>query len=240
MRLYLFTYLLLLSSPLYAQVLKGVVTEAQTGKPLSAVTVVNIATQESATTDENGHFSLPLTNGRQVVFSYVGYKTIQKYITDEELNTSVRVAMPILRYELKELILRPKNYSPYQLDSLHRRSVYSRTLAWKRTGSVLSPFSLIADRLSHKSKQRYTIQKNYNRWEDEKYIDTRYTPELVESLTGLTGDSIGYFMNANPMPYDYARTATELELKMWIRYSYRQWLKNPLIPHLDSNSIQKK
>jgi hypothetical protein len=224
---------------LYAQVLKGIVTEAQTGKPLSSVTVVNITTQESSYTDENGHFSLPLTNGRQIVFSFVGYKTIQKYITDEELSSSVRIAMPILRYELQELILRP-NYTPYQSDSLHRRKVYSRTLAWKRTGSIMSPFSLLADWLSHKSKQRYTFQKNYNRWEDEKYIDTRYTPQLVESLTGLTGDSIGYFMNANPMPYDYARTATELELKMWVRYQYRLWIKNPVIPQVDTSKLLKK
>ena len=239
MRIYLFTYLLIFSCPLYAQVLKGIVTEAQTGKPLSSVTVVNIATQQSVYTNEDGHFELPLSNSRQVIFSYVGYKTIQKYITDEDLNSSMRVAMPILRYELAELILRP-NYTPYQLDSLHRRSVYSRTLAWKRTGSVMSPFSFIADRLSHKSKQRYAFQKNFDRWEDNKFVDTRYTPQLVEALTGLTGDSIGYFMNANPMPSDYARTATELELKMWIRYYYRQWMKNPVMPQVDTNKLPKK
>lgn len=224
---------------MHAQVLKGTVTEAQTGRPLVAVTVVNIATQESVYTDERGNFALPMQTGRQVVFSFVGYKTIQKYITDEELSGGMKIALPIQRYELAELVLRPK-YTPYQLDSLHRRTVYSRPLAWKRTRSIMSPVSLIADRLSHKSRERYKFQKNFTRWEDEKFVDTRYTPELVESLTGLAGDSVGYFMNAYPMPYDYARSATELELKMWIRYNYRQWIKNPVIPNLDSNNLQQK
>jgi hypothetical protein len=32
-------------------------------------------------------------------------------------------------------------------------------------------------------------------------------------------------MYAYPMAYDFARTATDLELKMWIRDNYREWLK---------------
>jgi hypothetical protein len=63
---------------------------------------------------------------------------------------------------------------------------------------------------------------------------------LVAALTGLTGDTVGYFMNANPMPFDYARAATDLELKMWIRYNYKQWLKNPVIPSVDTTQIKVK
>jgi hypothetical protein len=42
-------------------------------------------------------------------------------------------------------------------------------------------------------------------------------------------------MNAYPMDYDYARAATDLELKMWIRFHYREWKKNPVIPQIDSS-----
>lgn len=235
----LFLFFLLVFCRSSAQTLQGVITEAQTGKPLSAVTVVNIATQQSVYTDVSGAFSLPLNGSRQVVFTYVGYKNIQKYITDEEIEKGVKVAMSIIRYELSEFILRP-GYTPYQLDSIRRRAVYSRTMVWQRTSSVMSPFSLLADRLSHKSRQRYQFQKNFYKWEGEKFIDTRYTPELVASLTGLTGDTIGYFMNANPMPFDYARAATDLELKMWIRYNYKQWLKKPVIPVTDTVQTKVK
>lgn len=229
----LFIYVLFFCRTTAAQTLHGVVTEAQTGKSLYPVSIINVSTQQTATTNQFGAFSIPATEGQQAIFSMVGYKEQRKYITAELLKGGIRVALPFLTYELNEFILRP-NYTPYQLDSLRRRSTYSRTLAWKRSSSVMSPVSFIADRVSKKSRQRYKFQKNFNKWEDEKFIDTRYTPELVSSLTGLTGDSLGYFMNACIMEADYARNATELELKMWIRYNYKQWLKNPVIPAIDS------
>jgi hypothetical protein len=51
----------------------------------------------------------------------------------------------------------------------------------------------------------------------------------VGTTTGLTGDSIGYFMYAYPMPYDFVHTATSLEMKMWIRYNYKQWIKKDTV-----------
>lgn len=231
--------LLLLCMPYIcrAQSLHGIITEANTGRTLYPVTVVNMATQESAYTNERGEFTLPVYPGQQIGITYVGYKHMQRLVTSDMLSGTLKIALTPFRYELDELVVRP-NYTPYQLDSLHRRSVYQRTLAWQRTSSVMSPVSFIADRLSSKSKQRYKFQQNYFKWEDEKFIDSRYTPALVTQLTGLTGDSLGYFMNAYPMAYDYARAATELELKMWIRFHYREWLKNPVIHKVDSAIVQ--
>lgn len=223
------------------QVLQGIITEANTGKPLYPVTVVNLATNQSVYTNETGTFSLPVSPGQQIGITYVGYKHMQRYISAEMLNSTLKIPLTPFRYELEEFVLRPK-YTPYQLDSIHRRSVYQRTMAWQRTSSVMSPVSFIADRLSAKSKARYRFQQNYYKWEDEKFVDSRYTPELVAEQTGLTGDSVGYFMNAYPMPFDYARSATEMELKMWIRFNCREWRKNPVIPAVDSaiiNQMQK-
>lgn len=215
------------------------VTEAQTGKSLYPVSVINVSTQQTVYTNQFGAFTISATEGQQLVFSMVGYKEQRKYITAELMKNGIKVALPILSYELNEFILRPK-YTPYQLDSLRRRSTYKRTLAWQRTNSVMSPVSFIADRISKKSRSRLEFQRNFNKWEGEKFIDTRYTPDLVSNLTGLTGDSLGHFMNAYPMEYDYARNATELELKMWVRYHYRLWIKNPVIPVIDSTNKEIK
>lgn len=215
------------------------VTEGQTGKSLYPVSVINVSTQQTVYTNQFGAFNISATEGQQLVFSMVGYKEQRKYITAELMKNGIKVALPILSYELNEFILRPK-YTPYQLDSLRRRSTYKRTLAWQRTNSVMSPVSFIADRISKKSRSRLEFQRNFNKWEGEKFIDTRYTPDLVSNLTGLTGDSLGHFMNAYPMEYDYARNATELELKMWVRYHYRLWIKNPVIPVIDSTNKEIK
>lgn len=239
MRQFLFIYFLLIYSTTHAQTISGIVTEAQTGKSLYPVSVINVSTQQTVYTNQFGAFTISADEGQQLVFSMVGYKEQRKYITAELIKNGIKVALPILSYELNEFILRPK-YTPYQLDSLRRRSTYKRTLAWQRTNSVMSPVSFIADRISKKSRSRLEFQRNFIKWEGEKFIDTRYTPELVSKLTGLTGDSLGHFMNAYPMEYDYARNATELELNMWVRYHYRLWMKKPVIPRIDSADKEVK
>ena len=190
------------------------------------VTIVNLATTQTVYSNARGEFSIAAKNGAQIAFSYFGYKTVQKVAPPGINYAEVQVEMRPLNYQLKEYTVRP-GISPYQVDSAERRQTFSRALSRQRS-SIMSPFSFLAERLSKNSKRIYRFQKSYEVWEDSRFIDSRYTPELVYALTGLQGDSLANFMNANPMPYDYARSATELELKMWIRFAYKQWMKNPV------------
>ncbi|XZF12680.1 carboxypeptidase-like regulatory domain-containing protein [Chitinophagaceae bacterium MMS25-I14] len=208
-----------------AQTLKGLVVDGENGKALWPVVVVNVRTQQSTYTDDNGEFTIPAESGDQVAFSYIGYKTLQFKMPPTLGISQQRIIMHQLSVQLKEYIVRPKNYTKYQIDSLERRSTYSRALARERGGAIASPVTFLAERLSKRSKQIFAFQKEYNHWENEKFIDTRYTPELVGALTNLSGDTLAHFMNTYPVPYDYARTATELEFKMWIRTNFREWMK---------------
>lgn len=189
--------------------------------------------QQSVYTNEAGAFTLPAKSGEELAFSYIGYKTVRRLVTTGAHD--IRIEMQALSFQLNELIVRPQHYSPYQIDSIQRRSIYKRSLARQRS-SVFSPISFIAERFSKNSKHIFNFQRSYGFWEDQRFIDSRYTPELVNELTGLSADSLAYFMNANPMPTDYARTATDLELKMWIRTNYKQWKKNPVIPDIKADS----
>lgn len=224
MRNCLLLLLCLLSLQAAGQTIRGTVTDGETGKPLAAVTVVNMITQQSAYTQADGSYSLSAKKGEAIVFTYVGYKNIQRdapaaFGDAGELN----VLMYRQNYTLEEYILRPK-YTPYQWDSIQRKSTYARALA-RQKSSPMSPVSFLAERLSKRSKRMFRFQKNFYQWEDQKFIDTRYTQELVAQMTKLQGDSIAHFMNANPMPYDFARSASELEIKMWIREQYKLWKK---------------
>lgn len=154
-------------------------------------------------------------------------------------NTNVR--LDAISYQLQEIILTP-DYTPYQRDSIERRQTYKTALGVTHAQAFNSPFSYVAEKFSRKSKRVFRFQKNFYNWEQQKFINTRYTPELVSEMTGASRDTVGYFMGANPMPYDYARTATELELKMWIRYHYKQWLQHvdtAGLPILDSTLIEE-
>lgn len=205
--------------------MQGLVTDTRTNKPLYPVTVVNVFTQQATSTDENGMYSIPANAGDLIAFTYIGYKTVKKTKPISVLITTINIVMEPMEYELKEFKLRPGHLTPYQLDSLERASIY-RTPLQRTHPTGMSPASMLAEKFSRRAKMVYKFQENFHAGEIEKFIDTRYTPSLVTELTGATGDSIGHFMYAYPMAYDFARLATDLELKMWIRSNYRTWLKN--------------
>ena len=207
-----------------SQVLNGIITDAATGKPLYPVTVVNMDRHDNTYSDEKGNFSITFHPGDHVAFTYIGYKGIEKIMPAIPGNMDISVKMQQINYQLDEFTVRP-GYTKYEADSLERRAVYQRPLAQKHASAFNSPISALAELFSPTSKSTFRFQKHYTKWETQLYIDSRYSPELVTQLTGLSGDSLGNFMNSTPMPYDYARTATDLELKMWIRYNYKQWLK---------------
>lgn len=222
----------------YAQALRGIVVNSLTGSPIYPVTVVNKVTQQSVYTNENGAFLISAKNGETIIFSSIGYQTFQKNMPPSLGVIDMRIELSPLNVSLDEILVRPK-YTQYQFDSIRRHSTYQRTLA-RQNSSVMSPVSFIAERISKKSRQINAFKKSYNAWEDIRFVDSRYTPELVSRLTKLTGDSLANFMNAYPMPYDYARTATELEIQMWVRNNYKAWIKYPFIRNSSIDSLNKE
>jgi CarboxypepD_reg-like domain len=208
-----------------SQTMQGYVTDAGTGKPLSSVSVVNVFTHMGTSTDANGFYSIAANTMDVISFSYIGYVPAQKAKPNSVLIATVNIALERTEYQLEEFRLRPGHLTQYQMDSAERASIYKRALVRKPPSPFNSPVSAIADKFSRKSKMTYQFQRNFYEGETEKFIDSRYTPDIVTNLTGATGDSIGHFMYACPMPYNFARTATELELKMWIRDQYRTWVK---------------
>lgn len=234
MKFILFSILILIgcSPGISAQMLQGVVTENDGSEPLIAVSVSNKTRNQTTITDLDGKYSIAAQKGDDIEFSYVGYYPLS-IMMPEDGNVFRRVSLKKKLFSLDEVIIGP-SYTPYQLDSIARRKTYSLALSRERVsstvmGSIFSPASALAEQFSKKSKQRFRFQKNFVKWEDQKFVDTRYSSEEVAALTGLQGDTLAAFINAHPMPSDYARTATDLEIKMWIKYNYREWIKKPII-----------
>lgn len=192
------------------------------------VTVVNTFTQKATLTDEHGLYVIPANQGDLISFSYIGYRTVEKTKPLSVIIATMNISMEQTDYLLDEFRIRPGMLSQYQIDSTERVAIYKVTLQRTHPNPVMNPASALAELFSQRAKRVYAFQKNFNAGEIEKFIDSRYSPDLVNRLTGLTGDSIGHFMYACQMPYDFARTATDLELKMWIRSNYKEWMKNVL------------
>ncbi|MES2478582.1 MAG: carboxypeptidase-like regulatory domain-containing protein [Bacteroidota bacterium] len=206
-----------------AVVWRGTIVDADSKNPIQGVTITNINSQFFVLTNELGQFDIQGNEGDKVSFYCPGYRTethiIIKGLEGIRLNFSMRLSSR----ELKEVVVTQKYKTKYQVDSAERRAVHSRVLARQKSG-ISSPFSLLAEKLSPSQRAMFKFQKNFANLEQEQFSDSRYSPELVSSLTNLNGDTLAYFMNNYKIPYDYARTATPLELKMWIRYNYKDFM----------------
>ena len=233
----LFLYLILLAVVIKAdaQTLKGFVTDGATGKPLYFATVTDINSRQSSSTSEAGSFAIPAKKEDAISFTYVGYTPVQRLA---EPGTEMHVELFPLSIQLKDFILHP-GYTPFQKDSIEMAALYSKELNKQRIkpkvglNNGLAVDGLIGSavqKMSRSYKQNKKFQENFKKDEEQKYIDTRYRPELVTAVTGFTGDTVAVFINAYPMEYDFSRAATDLELRMWIRDNYKEYLRKRLHP----------
>ncbi|MFT4062459.1 MAG: carboxypeptidase-like regulatory domain-containing protein [Edaphocola sp.] len=216
----------------YAQRLNGVVTDFDGNFALEGVAVANAHTNAATVTDESGRFSIAAHEGDTITFAYLGYYPFSLLMPAGE-NLFRKLALKKQLIALGEVEIRP-DLTPYQLDSLERRAMYRQALSQRRVsssfgGAVASPVSALAEQFNKKTKQVKQFQENYVKWEDQKFTETRYTTKVVQQLTGLTGDTLATFMNAYPLSADYARVASDLEIKMWIKFNYKEWSSKPIM-----------
>jgi hypothetical protein len=246
---YKFTLLLFLlalfsAKCLFSQKLSGVIYDEATNGVLSAAIVKNIASGVVVTSDVEGKYVINVKYGDTISVVLLGYRSVQFVVKDAGRADIFRNVYLIPEYNYMDEVT-VTALTPYQRDSLARRELYGDVLARDRewvsgAAAVFSPATALAQLVSKKSKQRKKFQKNFYKWEDERYIESRYTPELVAQITKLSGDSLYYFINTYPIEGDFARAATQTELKMWIRYNFLDWQAKPANKRVAPNAVLKE
>ncbi len=217
-------FLFFVVTPSQAQfLLKGTVIDSASKKGMAKVSIENLSRREGAFTDAKGNYSLLVVPGDYVVFSYVGYKNKGIQVHEGDQNQSIDITLIPKAVLLKDIVVK-KGMTKYQQDSLYRASMYDRAFKYQRQTSIMSPISAVQQTFSKKHKNMRKFKEQILTMEDQKFIDSRYTPELVHSLTGLQDDSLALFMRLYPMEFDFARAASELEIKMWIKYYFAEFV----------------
>lgn len=219
--------LLFISIGVHGQTLKGIITDAETGKALFPVIITNNVTQQTVSTDEQGFYSMGASRGDLIYLTFQGYRTMEVHATP---GTDLNIAMQPLSVKLKEFIF--KEYTPFQKDSIALSTLYSSELNTRPAkigfslangGGITGLIGAPIKKMSKSYKQNKRFKEHFKSDMEQRYIDTKYTTVLVNALTSFTGDTLAIFMNIYPMDYGFARTATDLELKMWIRSNYKDF-----------------
>jgi hypothetical protein len=191
---------------------------------MASVSIKNLTTKYGTKTSSRGTFSIEVDNDHYLEVSYTGYKPRIVRIRDLEKIDFLRVKLVIGRTELKAVkIVKP--LTAYQKDSVQRAEIYRDILKYEREKSAFSPVSALYGVLSKKARNKQKFKQQVLDMEKQKFIDSRYTPEIAGKITKLRGDDLAYFMNANPMEFDFARTASELALRQWISYKWADYQK---------------
>lgn len=227
MRHFIFIILCLGAHIASGQLVKGVVSDAETGGKVSAVVVMNRATAAYASTNKGGSFAIEARPGDVLVFSHVAYESHQQIVSVDNIDNMQLKLVPV-SYKLQQVIISGR--TKYQVDSAERYEFFSHELnkqiiaPVKFTGlGVSGGIGWLADKITGNSKKDKAFRADFAADDRQLYIDSRYNEEIVRLLTDLRDkDSIAAFIIKYPMPYDFARAATELELKAWIRDKYKE------------------
>jgi hypothetical protein len=227
----LLTCCALMAAPqLQAQVtVTGQLTDRDNNLVLPYASVWNKTSGKRGYTDQGGFYRINANPQDLIVFTFIGYKPdsiiVRQVSGTETRNVQLEVANKMLRS-----VEVTAQYTPYQLDSISRRQQYGfiidkedKHLAGDDTpqgfGLTFSPFT----RFSRKEKQKRQFKKNFEKAEQERYIDSRYTPLLVSQVTGLKGDSLQLFMHDNYPDYGTMRMMRHEDLLYWITDKYKAW-----------------
>lgn len=205
-------------------ILKGVVVDSAWSKPLSPVRIENLSTHQGVFSNEKGEFSIEGKEGDYILFTYVGFRNKSVSLTTDMQAKDQRIILSTKPVNLKTVTIR-QGPTEYQKDSAKRASLYQDAFEYKQTKSLASPVSSVYQALSKKHKSMRRFQDQIIDLEKQKFIETKYNQALVSSLTKLSEEEAYEFMRTYPMEFEYARTASDLEIKMWIKFYFQEYQK---------------
>ena len=215
---------------LRAQTTEGVILDKESLNPIYGVSIINTHNGSIVVSDTDGHFAIRAEGGDTLIFRHTSYLTAEE-VAVFSLSAQYRTVLLLpMVHKLGETTV--VGQTKYQKDSSARHEFFQHEMnrqivppAPKFTGlGCAGCFGWLADKITGNSKKPRRFRKNFASEDEQKFIDSRYTMALVMQLTALTDtEATAAFMNAYPMEYAYARTASDLEMKAWIRTNFKEY-----------------
>ena len=246
----------------YCQTLSGRIVNYENGAILPHVVILNLNhSNMGATSNEYGKYAIAASKGDSIRFSLLGYQS--RILVYNGNNESWFESITLnSESQMLDTIVIHRELTKFEKDSIENRKLYGNTLDYKppkvklpslkdlKAGESLkigSPISGLLGKTTKEYKKNKAFKEMYENDEHQTFIESRYTPELVTKLTTLEGNALYDFKQAYPMSYDYARQASNLEVMMWIKYNYKDWLakkgntpsSNITVPNTKVDSLRK-
>ena len=207
-----------------AQTIKGEVLDMEDKKPVSGVSIVNIYTSFDIETSVDGSFVMAATGGQLLEFKKPGYKTARVRVPQGYIPSYFRIIMQKGIPQLEPVYVTHNTRYDYTNDSLRFHELYKHELDFP----TMSTFDMIShpfSALSKKSREIWQFQEDYSEFEKEKYVDRTFNEAIVTKFTGLTGDSLHYFMRRYRPTYEQLRSMNDYTFFSFIKKSADSYRK---------------
>lgn len=206
------------SLPAWSQVIvSGKIFDGNEHIVLPGVSVQRLHSSDGLQSDEHGRYYLHANAGDSIRFSFIGYTAKILVVPSGQDFFTEDVSLFAKNLSLPEVtVLGQKNY---RIDSVENRvsnqelfDYQQRSVGSKLAASILEPLGIHQKyNRAHNLNTKSRFQDMLVRSEQDKYIDRRYTKDLVTSLTGLRGISLGQFMKYYRPSYQFTIGSNEYD-----------------------------
>ncbi|HRO42544.1 MAG TPA: carboxypeptidase-like regulatory domain-containing protein [Flavipsychrobacter sp.] len=201
----------------FATSITGEIIDGNTRQAVGNVNILNIYTEVGTVSDEVGRFSIIVAKGQLLEFRKVGYKTLRIRIPEGQIPPYFKVIMQQGPVELPQFDLHAQS-KDWKRDSTRYYELYKGAIEFEKLDGldvIRHPFSA----LSKRNRQIWAFQKEYNFWEQQKFIDYTFNERLVTNLSGLSGDSLQVYMKRYRPSYEFLRSMNEYAFYSYIKES---------------------
>jgi hypothetical protein len=189
---------------------------------LADVSIENIYTSQKLMTDDKGAFAIGATGGQLLEFKKPGYKVVRVRIPKGFIPSYFMIIISKGLADIKDMNIAATNRYNYKSDSIRYHDLYAHELDFPKLTSfdmIAHPFSA----LSRRNREIWQFQEDYDAFEQEKYVDRTFNESIIGKFTGLTGDSLHYYMNRFRPGYDQLRGMNDYTFFNYIKNTARQY-----------------
>lgn len=205
-----------------SQTIKGEVIDKDNKRVIVGVSIENVYTSLTDTTNSDGSFVIAASADQLLEFKKAGYKTAKVRIPKGYTPSYYKIILEHGFAKTEELIASNNRYD-YIHDSLRYHELYQHELDFPKL-SGLQVIEHTFSAMSAKNREIWKFQDDYSAFEKEKYVDRTFNEAIVTKFTGLTGDSLHYYMRRYRPTYEELRGMNDYSFYTFIKktvYTYR-------------------
>ena len=177
----------------------GFVLDSTSKEPIENASITNIDKKITSVSNAKGRFSIEVSTNQILSVASISHHFDTLLLTDKLIQQDTLIVyLKSISKNLKEVTV-TAILNRYKEDSAARRKEFLEDIGSNKIPTLSKANSgagigINLDRFSKREKNKRRAYAFYESNENEAYINYRFTPELVASLTGFKDDALQEFM----------------------------------------------